>query len=57
MLVRQYAADGTQHGDLDHLPRTRIERDRSSVVRNNGQRYLVLDNCGTSTTDHVAINW
>jgi hypothetical protein len=57
MLVRQHAADGTQHADLDHLPRTSAERERASVVRDNGQRYLVLDNCGTCTTDHVAINW
>jgi hypothetical protein len=57
LLVRQYDADGTQHADLGHMPRTRTERDRASVVRDNGQRYLILDNCGNCTTDHVAINW
>ena len=57
MLVRQYDEDGTQHGDLGHMPRTRIERERASVVRDNGQRYLILDNCSTNTTDHVRIDW
>jgi hypothetical protein len=57
LLVRQYSADGTQHADCGRMPRTRIERERASTVTDRGQQYLILDNCGSCTVDHVAINW
>jgi len=57
LLVRQYGDDGTQYADLPRLPRTALERQRAAVVSDNGRRYLALDNCGTCTVDHVAINW
>jgi hypothetical protein len=56
-LVRQYGEDGTQYADLPRLPRTRTERSQASVIHDNGERYLVLDDCHNQTTDHVRIGW
>jgi hypothetical protein len=56
-LVRQYGEDGTQYADLPRMPRTKTERSRASVTRDNERRYLVLDDYPNQTTDHVRIEW
>jgi hypothetical protein len=56
-LVRQYGDDGSQFADLNHMPRTVLERQRAPTVMLHERRHLILDNISVLRTDHVAVTW
>lgn len=58
LLVRQYLPDGTQLPDLDHLPKTKEEKDRAPLTRgDDGTKWLILDNTVFQRPDHLLVNW